>query len=225
MIKNRLREFIYKRYNISFSKSGDDIQLNQLLKFNKPGVYVDIGCWHPVNYSNTYYFYLRGWKGLCVDPNPELTQLFKSKRPTDIFINCAVGNSLEAMNYYMLNKRYNSMNTLDYEFIEKHNLNNHIIKKIIVPVQSLKSILDANLSKEDRLDFFDIDVEGQDLEVLRSNDWDKYRPHFIMAETNLNITEELASETVMFLDSVGYELIGKSIINRNLGNLFFMNRM
>ena len=223
MIKNKLKEFIYKRYNISFSKAGDDIQLRQLLKSKNPGVYVDIGCWHPVNYSNTYYFYLRGWKGLCIDPNPELIELFKYKRRTDNFINCAVGNNQKSMNYYMLDKRYNSMNTLDYEFIQKHKLTNHIINQIVVPVKSLKSILDSNLSENDRLDFFDVDVEGQDLEVLKSNDWNKYRPHFIMVETNLSLNDELTSETVLYLRSVGYEIIGKSVINDNLGNLFFKN--
>lgn len=72
-IKEIIRRKIYKRYNISFSQGGgDDIQLYKLLKATNPGVYVDIGCWHPVKASNTYFFNLRGWKGICIDPNPEL---------------------------------------------------------------------------------------------------------------------------------------------------------
>ena len=67
-VKEYIRRKIYQRYNISFSKSGEDMQLKQLLKVNRKGVYVDIGCWDPVKASNSYYFHLRGWKGICIDP-------------------------------------------------------------------------------------------------------------------------------------------------------------
>lgn len=96
-MKNKIRELIFKRYNVSFSKSGDDIQLNKLINSTSSGVYVDIGCWHPIKASNTYFFYLRGWKGLCIDPNPELKILFEKFRPTDKFINCAVGEDSKSL--------------------------------------------------------------------------------------------------------------------------------
>lgn len=221
--KTKIKEFIYRKYNISFSKSGDDIQLKQIINSTRPGVYVDIGCWHPINYSNTYYFYLRGWKGVCIDPNPQLAPLFKNKRPNDIFINCAIGENQKTMDYYMLSKRYDSMNTLDYTFIEKHGLQNEVINKISVPVYNLKTILDSHIFQNDRLDFFDVDVEGLDLEVLKTNDWNKYRPRIIMVETNLSLENELTSEIFLYLNSVGYNLIAKSIINKDLGNLFFID--
>lgn len=73
---HKIKEFIRQRYNISFSKAGDDIQLIKLINNRVPGAYVDIGSWHPINASNTYYFYLRNWKGICIDPNPELKLLY-----------------------------------------------------------------------------------------------------------------------------------------------------
>ncbi len=66
-MKNKIREFIYNRYNISFSKSGDDIQLMKLINKQTPGAYVDVDSWHPVKASNSYYFYVRGWKGICIN--------------------------------------------------------------------------------------------------------------------------------------------------------------
>ncbi len=115
-MKNKIREFIYNRYNISFSQSGDDIQLNKLIKASTPGAYVDIGCWHPVKASNTYYFYLRGWKGICIDPNPELKILYNKFRKKDIFINSAIGLENQNLKYYLLNDNYSSMNTLNHDF-------------------------------------------------------------------------------------------------------------
>lgn len=225
-MKNLIREFIYKRYNISFSQGGgDDIQLKKLIKQTTPGVYVDIGCWHPVKASNTYYFYLRGWKGICIDPNPELKLLFNKLRPKDNFINCAIGPSSEGLNYYQLNNNYSTMNTLNFDFIKKHNLESEIKDVLKIPVYNLKDVLEKNIVKNDRIDFFDIDVEGFDLEVLKSNDWNKYRPKVILVETDLSIQKDINSENVEYLKSVGYRLIAKSILNGDLGNLFLIDTL
>lgn len=223
-MKQKIREFIYKRYNISFSKAGDDIQLHKLIKATTPGVYVDIGCWHPTKASNTYYFYLRGWKGLCIDPNPELKALYKKIRPQDCFLNYGVGENLQHLNYYMLEDSHSSMNTLDHNFIKKHHLKDKIKQTIEIPTYSLKHILENHLVKGDRLDFFDVDVEGFDLEVLKTNDWELYRPKVIIVETDLSLKEDLTSQIVNYLDSKAYKLIGKSIIMGDLGNLFLIDK-
>ncbi len=221
-IENKIREFIYNRYNISFSKSGDDIQLMKLINQSNPGVYVDVGCWHPVKASNTYYFYLRNWKGICIDPNPELKSLYDIYRKKDIFINCGIGNTSNALKYYMFNE--SSMNTFSNDFIDKNNLQSQIIKTIEIPLKPLSIILDENISENDRLDFFDIDVEGFDIEVLKTNNWNKYRPKVIVVESDVSIQEDLNSEITSYIQQQDYRLLGKSIINGNLGNLFFIEK-
>lgn len=222
MIKDKIREFIYKRYNISFSKSGDDIQLMKLIKNHSPGLYVDIGSWHPVKASNTYFFYLRGWKGICIDPNPELIDLYTKFRPKDLFLNCALGDSTENLNYYMLSEKYTSMNTLDYDFIVKHQLENEIKEIKNIPVYNLEKVLEKHVSAADRLDFFDIDVEGYDLEVLKTNNWNRFRPKVIVIETDISIHEDVKSPITEYLTQQKYRLLGKSIIDQDLGNLFFI---
>lgn len=222
-MKDRLKKILRRRYNISFSKSGDDVQLMKLINQSTPGAYVDIGCWHPIDASNTYYFSLRGWKGICIDPNPELIPLYKSMRRDDIFVNSAIGSNEGNLNYYMLNDKFSSMNTLNHDFLVQNNVENQIKKVIEIPVQSLKSILDKTLSPNDRLDFFDVDVEGYDLEVLKTNDWTKYRPKIVIVESDQSIFEDVNSEITQYLTSVNYKLIGKSNINSELGNLYFMD--
>lgn len=216
----KLKRFIRKRYNISFSKSGDDIQLMKLINNNTPGTYVDIGCWHPIKASNTYFFHLRKWKGICIDPNPELKMLYEKYRTSDNFINSAIGESNNSLKYYMLEE--SSMNTFSYDFIKKNNLVTKINKTIEVPLYSLKDILDKNIKENDRLDFFDVDVEGLDLEVLKTNDWNKYRPKVIVVESDNSIKADINSELANYIESKDYRLIGKSNINGDLGNLFFL---
>jgi FkbM family methyltransferase len=223
MIPNKLREILYKKYQISFSKAGDDIQLMKLIQNSSPGTYVDVGCWHPFKASNTYYFYLRGWKGICIDPNPELETKYKKYRPNDAFVNCAIGTSDTPLQYFMLNDPHSSMNSLDSEFIENHQLKPYVKEVRTIPVFSLASVLEKHVKRSDRLDFFDIDVEGHDLEVLKTNDWSKFRPKIVVVESDTPLEQDLNTSISTYLKEVDYRLIGKSIINNNLGNLFYLD--
>lgn len=220
-IKEKLIDFLGKKLAISFARSGDDIQLMKLINSSDSGVYVDIGSWHPKKASNTYFFYLRKWRGICINPNPELKLLYEKNRPYDMFVNAGVGDSISMMSYYMFKE--SSKNTFSSEFIERNNMQAGLVKTIDVPVYPLKEILKRHVKQEDRLDFFDIDVEGFDLEVLKTNDWELYRPKIILIETDLSIKQDITSVTTSFLESKNYRLIGKTIINRDLGNLIFIN--
>lgn len=223
-VKNKIKYIILKYFgkffNSSFSRSGDDIQLMKLLNTNSSGVYVDIGSWHPIKASNTYYFYLRNWRGICIDPNPDLSLSYKKIRPYDTFINAGIGNSNKQLDYFMFEE--SSMNTFSQDFINDNKLQSKIVKKIQVPIFSLKEILDENLKKGERLDFFDVDVEGFDLEVLKTNDWDLYRPKVIVVESEKNVKYDAVSEIVLYLESKNYKLVGKTIIYGDLGNLFLI---
>ena len=61
-------------------------------KKKRNGIYVDVGAYHPKLFSNTYLFYKKGWRGICVDPNPEVGKMFRLARPRDVFLNVGVGD-------------------------------------------------------------------------------------------------------------------------------------
>ena len=222
-LKEAVRRALYQRLNVSFSKSGDDIQLKKLLP-RVPGTYVDIGCWHPVKASNTYYFHLRGWKGICVDPNPELRTRFNSARPGDTLITAGVAPTAGSMTYYMLREPHSSMNTLSQQFLQENGLMGHVKQTIEVPTLRLAELLERHVQPEDRLDFFDVDVKGYDLAVLKTNDWDRFRPKIVVVESHDALAVDVESEMARYFADVGYSLAGKSVIAGNLGNLFFVSR-
>lgn len=224
MSNNRLRRMFYARYNISFSKSGDDLQIMKLITGLGAGTYVDVGSWHPIKASNSYFFYVRGWEGLCIDPNPELSDLYIRCRPTDSFVNCAIGNDSNSLSYYMLPDSQSSMNTLNVEFLKARHLESAVQRVVEVPVRSLANVLNEHLPTDKRFDFMDIDVEGSDLAVLKTNDWSIFQPEIVLVETSVAISEDVASETTEFMSDAGYRLVGKSNISGDLGNLFFLRQ-
>ena len=100
---------------ISYSRSGEDLLLDDIFKQKSSGLYVDVGAFHPVNYSNTFKFYLKGWTGINIDPNKEIMDLFKKTRPRDINLNIAVSENTGTRDYYM-NNFDPSMNTISETF-------------------------------------------------------------------------------------------------------------
>ena len=130
------------------------------------------------------------------------------------------------MTYYMIDgykKSISSMNTFDVNIIKENNLMDRVKETIEIPTVRLDELLPQYISEKDRLDFFDVDAEGFDLEVLKSNDWVKYRPKIILVESFLAIKEDMSSDITSYLESKNYSLFGKSLIHRTLGNLYFID--
>lgn len=222
-VKDFLRKFIDSRYRVSFSKAGEDIQLFKL--FNKlQGKYLDVGCFEPITFSNTYFFYLKGWSGYVIDPNPDLAFKFPKIRPKDKFINRGISGEAGILKYYMLPPKLSSMNTFDYGFLEKNNLVTHIEREIEVPLSTLEELVEEyNLNRS--IDFIDVDVEGLDLEVLKSNNWEKFRPAVVMVETDLTLAEDMSSEVTKLLEDKEYQLLAKMVQSPSgSGNLVFCKK-
>jgi len=78
---------------VSWSLEGEDLIASSLLRAVRKGTYLDIGCADPLEISNTYLFYLAGWRGVAVDGRVELSSSWANKRPGDVFVPCILGES------------------------------------------------------------------------------------------------------------------------------------
>ena len=61
--KNKLQKLVlgYHSFAPSFSSAGEDMILRHILGSDKhDGFYVDVGAYHPMRASNTYFFYSYG---------------------------------------------------------------------------------------------------------------------------------------------------------------------
>jgi len=196
----------------SYSQYGEDLIIKPFLNKDN-GFYIDIGAHHPFLYSNTYFFYKKNWRGINIDAMPGSMKLFNKFRPKDINLEKAISFSKEKKKYFIFNEP--ALNTFSEEVAKERNgkKNYKIVKIVEIETATLKEILDTYLPLNTEIDFMNIDVEGYDFEVLKSNDWDKYKPKIILIEIgNNNLEEILNNPIVLYLKEKGYILFAKTFI-------------
>ena len=217
-IVNKLRPFFSSRKGYpSYAQEGEDRVLSSLLfklhggKHIDNGFYVDVGAHHPYRFSNTCLFYKQGWRGINIDAMPGSMTSFENNRPRDINLESGVGREAKILKFFVFNEP--ALNTFD-ESLAKARCNNvwHIKATMEVPIVPLSEILQKHLPAGQKIDFFTVDVEGFDLDVLQSNDWKKYRPLVVLAETFGLSFEDLATDALtQYLHSLGYIVYSKTV--------------
>lgn len=187
----------------SFSQFGEDLIIEALLcsEEQKEGFYIDVGAYHPLRYSNSYYFYRRGWRGITIEPNPKGFRKIKQRRPLDICLNVAV-SSEQGECSFIADDAYSGLLNVDYPHLGR----NKTAEILQVQTQPLSQILDKCLPNGRSIDFLSIDCEGHDLEVLRSNNFEIYRPKLIVVE-DLNANSD--GSIYEFMCDKGYHFQAK----------------
>lgn len=189
-----------------YSQEGEDILVKRIFEHQPTGFYVDIGAHHPFRFSNTKLLYDMGWRGINIEPNPEVENLFQRFRPEDVFIPLGVGTSSSNLSYYRY--PHPAMNTFDEKLVKSRKT--EPISVSTIKVDTLASILKLNLDSNQEITLLSIDAEGFDLDVLKSNDWNTYQPKWILVEIfNLDLINLGSNNMYIFLNEKGYELISK----------------
>ncbi len=192
----------------SFAQEGEDLILASFFEGRRDGFFVDVGAHHPRRFSNTYHFYLfRGWRGINIDATPGSMTAFRRARPQDINIEAAISDERHTLEFFVFNE--SALNTFDPALAaERDGFQSFAItRKVSINTAPLREILDQRLPTGTKIDFLSVDVEGLDLNVLRSNNWEKYRPTVVLAEdvSMSNWSQIGASPTTLFLKQQGYE--------------------
>ena len=143
--------------------------------------YLDIGAHHPTYLNNTYAFYLAGARGVNVEADPTLIAAFRKQRPGDVTLNIGIGPQPGTMDLYVMSVP--SLNTFSAAEAQRYASRHGVKIERVIPVEVKRfdEVVDRHLGKAP--DFVSLDVEGWDLPILRSIDFDRYRPHLLCVET------------------------------------------
>ncbi|NII81001.1 FkbM family methyltransferase [Pedobacter riviphilus] len=195
----------------AYSSEGEDMILKRIFDKKQHGVYVDVGAHHPFRVSNTYLLYKQNWTGINIDPMPGSMAVFNRHRPKDINLEMGVSAVKQQLTYFIFNEP--ALNTFSPEKVKEYSqaARYHVIAEKKIETWPLADILDEYLAKDTTIDFLTIDAEGLDLEVLRSNNWNKYKPEYVLAESPpFEVFQPESSELYQFMQQIGYSLFAKT---------------
>jgi FkbM family methyltransferase len=201
-----MEKFEMEGFTLSHSMSGEDLFLKALFGKNKrSGFYVDIGCNNPIQKSNTSKLYIKGWTGICVDGNAALIKKFQRIRKRDICLHAIVSDERKEMVFYedKQNHEYSSVNP---QLGDKLRANGNTLTELKMTSTTLEEIFNQHLNNR-KIDLLCIDVEEHELEVLKGNDFNKYRPRVICVEFNGSFSSLAGSDVDTFLSDVNYEVL------------------
>ena len=195
--------FLTKSKARHFSQFGEDISLLRLFPKAHQGIYVDVGCYHPIKHSNTHALYKRGWSGINIDIDKIKIEGFDLLRPRDTNIACAVSNTDGMVDYYS-GGFYSLVSTLESDF----KVFDATYETKQVRAKKLETIIDESPFADREIDLLTVDVEAHDSEVLKSLGFKKYKPNVVVVEIHVNgLTELLDSDCYVLLNSHGYDLV------------------
>jgi FkbM family methyltransferase len=173
------------------------------------GIYVDVGCHHPIVLSNTLWFYRQGWTGINIDPMPGVKRLFDRFRPKDINLELAISTSTGELTFYAAEGRASVYNTANSDVARKLVADGTVKNMVEVKVQcaTLANVLERHLPKDREISFLSVDAEGHDFQVLQSNNWEKFRPEILLVEAHGDSLRELIDcDVAHYMKSKGYRI-------------------
>lgn len=196
---------------VCYSQEGEDIVLARLLERSPPGVYVDVGAHHPSRFSNTKLLYDAGWRGLNIDALPGSMGLFNKRRPRDVNLEVGVGVVSGEATYWQFVEP--ALSTFDSSVAATRLREGHeLLRSVTLEVERLSTLIQRHLGAV-RVDLLTIDVEGRDLDVLRSLDWERVRPAVVCVESEADICDVSAGPTRLLTD-YGYRLYAATGLTR-----------
>jgi len=206
LIKSQLFYFFYKilkilknsRKKTHLGEFGEDIFVRRFFKKFSKGFYVDVGAYHPIKGSLTYDLYKNNWKGINIDLSKISIDLFKISRPKDINLRTAI-TDFDGKTFFYENSPINQQNSL----IENSNA-----EKIEIDCYKLNTILENY--KIQKVDYLNIDTEGNDFKVISTFDFKKYKPSLVSIEyNNYNFENLMDSDINILMEKNDFKFVSK----------------
>jgi FkbM family methyltransferase len=167
---------------ISYAQNFEDVMLARLFAGQEHGFYVDVGAWDPHLLSTTKHFYLRGWRGINIEPIESRCRLFRDARPRDTNLNVAIAQAPGETAFWVCPDD-DSRSTADRGAAEALKTQGLSVAETRVPTRRLDEVLSEHAPAD--IDFVKIDVEGLEAEVIGTMSFERWRPRVLVIEATL----------------------------------------
>jgi FkbM family methyltransferase len=165
--------------DLSYTQNMEDYHLSLAFAGQQSGIYVDIGAGHPVADNVSLWFYERGWRGIVVEPQQHLLDLYACVRPRDARVCALIGTSHGPTDFHVFD-RFHGLSTSVTAHAQAATALGAAYRMVQVPMMSLAELCERHDLRT--IDFLKVDVEGAEADVLRGGDWQRFRPRVVVVE-------------------------------------------
>lgn len=198
---------------VSYAQNHEDVILFRALKHIKNGFYIDVGAAWPDTDSITQAFYESGWQGINIEPNPIHFSSLTHQRKRDINLRLAIGEHIGEGRIYLAGAT--GLSTLVETIAHQYMTDGWDLETDSMNIWPLSSICQVHVPRGRDIHFLKIDVEGFEGSVIRSHDWNRYRPWIVLVEATLPMTQkESFAEWEPVLLKANYIFVYADGINR-----------
>ena len=172
-----------------YSQFYEDYVLSYVFGGVNDGTYVDVGANDPDAMTVTKHFYVKGWRGVNIEPNPDHRARLQQSRPEDENLEVGISDAPATLQFYRFDPPAHGLSTFNRGIALGHGRAGFKFDELVIPVTTLTKALEKSKKIEGAFNFLNIDVEGFERKVLDGLDFSRFPPAVVMIEATAPLTE------------------------------------
>jgi len=159
------------------SLQGQSAFVDKLLAGRRDGFFIECGAADGEIYSNSLFFELaRNWTGLLIEANPNYHRTLLKKNRRAYVLKSCLGTKKQpsVVRFRRVGVRSGIVDTTKQS---RHSFTRRLVRVKCFPLNAIMEALGVS-----HVDYFSLDVEGPELEILRSIDWTRLHIDVITVE-------------------------------------------
>mgnify|MGYP001166862571 CR=1 FL=1 len=170
------------------SQAGQDkIIKDHFFKGKKDGFFVEIGAYDGLRGSNCFHFEkFLNWKGIAIEASPIQFEALKKNRKCEV-INEAISSSVKDVEFVEVTEGLTQMSGINNDVFKKNNESliskdtRSKTKNTVIRTTTFDKIIPEGT----KIDYLSIDIEGEELDLLKSINFNNYEINVISVENNI----------------------------------------
>jgi len=195
-----------------FSQFGQDrILKNYFFKDKKKGFFVEIGAFDGITGSNCFYFEnVQAWDGIAIEASKIQFNKLKKNRKCKL-INKAISSKEKEVEFIEVQEGLTQMSGIDDENYTAKEIINKDTNSKVDKFKTKTVTFDEIVPNNTIIDYLSLDIEGGEMDVLKSINFSKYKIKVISVENNrpdkINFDLFFKKKNYSFFDRVGQDEI------------------